>query len=39
MKERQENLEMQLPVEQAKLDQLNAELERIKQDINSLLNQ
>ena len=39
MKERQTTLEMQIPVEQVKLDQLNAEMERIKQDINSLLNQ
>lgn len=39
MKERQMTLEMQIPVEQVKLDQLNAEMERIKQDINSLLNQ
>jgi predicted nucleic acid-binding Zn-ribbon protein len=39
MKERQYALEMQIPGEQAKLDQLNFELERIKQDINSLLNQ
>jgi predicted nucleic acid-binding Zn-ribbon protein len=39
MKERQYTLEMQIPGEQAKLEQLNYELERIKQDINSLLNQ
>ncbi len=39
MKERQSNLEIQLPVEQAKLDQLSFEVERIKQDINALLNQ
>lgn len=38
-KERQNTLEMQIPVEQAKLEQLNLEMERIKQDINSLLNQ
>lgn len=39
MKERQTNLEMQMPAEQIKLDQLNFEMERIKQDLNSLLNQ
>lgn len=39
MKERQTALEAQMPMEQAKLDQLNAEIERIKLDINSLLNQ
>ena len=39
MKERQTTLEMQIPMEQVKLDQLNVEMERIKQDINSLLNQ
>ena len=39
MKDRQTALELQIPVEQAKLDQLNYEMERIKQDINSLLNQ
>lgn len=38
-KERQTTLEMQIPIEQSKLDQLNVELESIKQDINSLLNQ
>lgn len=38
-KERQTTLEMQVPVEQSKLEQLNLEMERIKQDINSLLNQ
>lgn len=38
-KERLTTLEMQLPVEQAKLEQVNIELERIKQDINSMLNQ
>lgn len=38
-KERQNTLEMQIPVEQAKLEQLSAEMERIKQDINALLNQ
>jgi chromosome segregation ATPase len=39
MKERQTNLEMQVPAEQVKLDQINFEMERIKQDLNSLLNQ
>ncbi len=38
-KERQTTLEMQIPGEQVKLDQLNAEIEQIKQDLNSLLNQ
>lgn len=38
-KERQNTLEMQIPVEQAKLEQLNLEIERVKQDISSLLNQ
>lgn len=38
-KERQTTLEMQIPVEQAKLEQINLELDRIKQDINTLLNQ
>jgi predicted RND superfamily exporter protein len=39
MKERQTTLEMQIPVEQVKLDQLTGEMEQIKHDINSLLNQ
>lgn len=38
-KERQTDLEMQIPLEQAKLDNLNFEIERIKQDINQLLSQ
>lgn len=37
MKERQTALEMQIPMEQGKLDQLNAEIERIKQEMNALL--
>lgn len=37
LKDRQTDLEMKVPMEQAKLDQLNMELERIKQDINALL--
>ena len=39
LKERQTTLEMQIPIEQSKLFQLNSELESIKQDINSLLNE
>lgn len=39
LKDRQTTLETQIPYEQSKLDQLNMELERIKQDINSLLTQ
>ncbi len=39
IKERQTTLEMQIPVEQVKLDQLNGEMEQIKHDTNSLLNQ
>ena len=39
LKERQTALEYQVPAERAKLDQLNAELEGIKADINSMLNQ
>ena len=39
LKDRQTTLESQIPYEQSKLEQLNSELERIKQDINSLLNQ
>lgn len=39
MKERQTTLETQTPLEQGKLDQLTNEMEQIKQDINSLLNQ
>lgn len=39
LKERQTALEVQIPFEQSKLDQLNMELERIKQDINALLDQ
>ena len=38
-KERQITLELQIPTEQAKLEQLNFEIERIKQEINALLNQ
>lgn len=38
-KERQITLELQIPVEQAKLEQLNYEIERVKQDINAMLNQ
>jgi hypothetical protein len=39
IKERHTTLEMQTPLEQVKLDQLSNEMEQIKQDINSLLNQ